>query len=265
MSWLQARKAAPRVRYRKTFDRGSRRRREIEWHAIEAGAADSDDLPRWLIARIWHNPSAKDQAGAVMECARRIGRKDFTEPEARAVIEEASRTRRYLSADNLARFLGVTYAVRQHLGLTTIGSINVGRRARKELRKRRDRLAKERWRRERGARPRAEFEANSLLKTKPWEQMNMSRRQWYRRGKPQNGTGPSTAVFLSTDDAPVPSEGRGRGYPMKGVSPANAVPPAQGVGYGRNCATLASDRPQRITDDRPRPAGAMSTDGLPAL
>ena len=131
MSSLQARKGAPRVRYRKTFDRAARRRREIEWHAKDVGAADSEDLSHWLIAWIWHNPRAKDQTGSVMECARRIGRKGFTAAQAIAVIKEASRTRRHLSADNLARYLGVTYAVRQRLGLTTIGSNNVGKRARK--------------------------------------------------------------------------------------------------------------------------------------
>ncbi|HVI11403.1 MAG TPA: hypothetical protein VM822_00890, partial [Pseudolabrys sp.] len=55
-----------------------------------------------------------------------------TEAEASAITEEASITRKHLSADNLARFLGVTYAQRQDLGLTTIGSVNVKKRARKE-------------------------------------------------------------------------------------------------------------------------------------
>jgi hypothetical protein len=111
-----------------------------------------------------------------MECARRMGRKGFTPAEAEAVLEEASSTRRQLSADNLARFLGVTYAMRQKLGLTTIGSVNVGRKARRELRKHRDRLAKERLRRERGARP----QSQSLSRTMPWKQLGMSR---------ANGTG----------------------------------------------------------------------------
>ena len=63
-----------------------------------------------------------------MECARRIGRNGFTAAEAAIVTEEAREMRPHLSADNLACFLGVTYAVRQRLGLTTIGSINVGLR-----------------------------------------------------------------------------------------------------------------------------------------
>jgi hypothetical protein len=41
-----------------------------------------------------------------------------------------------MSADNLARFLGVTYQRRKSVGLTTIGSIDIRKRARHKLRKR---------------------------------------------------------------------------------------------------------------------------------
>lgn len=32
--------------------------------------------------------------------------------------------------------------------------------------------------------PRAEYEANSLTRSKPWEAVGMSRATWYRKGKP---------------------------------------------------------------------------------
>lgn len=35
------------------------------------------------------------------------------------------------------------------------------------------------------AQPREEFLANSLMRQKPWEALDMSRATWYRRGKPQ--------------------------------------------------------------------------------
>lgn len=89
-----------------------------------------------------------------MEAAKSMGGK-ISEAEASAVTEEASITRKHLTADNLARFLGVTYTQRQALRLTTIGSVNVKKRARKVLRKRRDRLNKERKRRANGTRSRA--------------------------------------------------------------------------------------------------------------
>jgi predicted DNA-binding transcriptional regulator AlpA len=32
--------------------------------------------------------------------------------------------------------------------------------------------------------PRAEYEANSITRAKPWEALGMSRATWYRKGKP---------------------------------------------------------------------------------
>src|SRR5439155_25279757 len=127
-----------------------------------------------------------------MEVAKRMGGK-ITEAEASAITEEASITRKHWTADNLARFLGVTYAQRQALHLTTIGSVNVKKRARKELRRRNDRLYQERRRRERGARPHSE----SLSRTKPWEAMKMSRAKWYRQRTMRRETDSSAAIFLS--------------------------------------------------------------------
>jgi hypothetical protein len=155
-------------RHKSSFDFCAKRRREIILHARLVGAAETADFPRWLIAWVWHNPKAKDQIWSVMNAARDMGGK-ITEAEASAITEEASITRKHLNltADDLARFLGVTYEQRQRLGLTTIGSINVGKRARKELRKRQNRTAHEKRRRTLGIRPRAEYEANSLSKTNP--------------------------------------------------------------------------------------------------
>src|SRR5262249_60936915 len=138
-----------------------------------------------------------------MECAKNMGGK-ITEAEASAITEEASIIRKHLSADNLARFLGVTYAQRQTLHLTTIGSVNVKKRARKELRKRDDRLAKERKRRASGVRARTEYEANSIAAKARAE--GVSRMTIYRRKRAAeqaknrpNVTGVSTANLVTTD------------------------------------------------------------------
>jgi hypothetical protein len=96
-----------------------------------------------------------------MEAAKRMGG-SVTEADASAITEEASITRKHLSADNMARFLGVTYAQRQALHLTTIGSVDVKKRARKVLRQRKDRLYRERKRRASGVLARTEYEANSV-------------------------------------------------------------------------------------------------------
>jgi hypothetical protein len=47
-------------------------------------------------------------------------------------------------------------------------------------------------RRAAGAIPRAEYEANSMSKNKPWEALNMSRAKWYRLGKPSPDTATDT-------------------------------------------------------------------------
>jgi hypothetical protein len=192
-------------RQRKNFDLPAKRRREIVLHGRYVGAAQTEDFSRWLIAWAWHNPKAKDPIWSVMECAKNMGGGEITEAEASAITEEASITRKHLSADNLARFLDVTYAQRQALRLTTIGSVNVKKRARKELRKRQDRLAKEKKRRALGMRPQSE----SLSATQPWRKLGMSRAAWYRRNKARNKseTTLSAAIFLSSEDRPVSPEG----------------------------------------------------------
>jgi hypothetical protein len=212
----------------RSFDFTAKRRREIVLLARHVGAADTEDLDRYLVAWVWHNTKAKDQVWAVMEAAKRMGG-SITEAKASDITEEASVTRKHLSADNAARFLGVTYQQRQALGLTTIGSVNVKKLARKELRKRRDRMNKERRRRAQGAIPRAEYRGNSLSTTKPWEKAGMSRRTWYRnKQRTPNGTGPSTPICLSSEDTLVPLETQKR-------QPSEALPRRE----ERGCACYA--------------------------
>jgi hypothetical protein len=167
-----------RHRRNHNFDLNAKRRKEIVQHALLVRAADTDDFPRWLIAWHWYNPKARDAIWSLQEAAKRMGG-SITEAEASAITEEASIIRKCWSADNLARFLGVTYAERQALGLKTIGSIDVKKRARKELRKRRDRMAKKRKRRASGALSRAEYEANSTAAKARAE--GVSRMTIYRR------------------------------------------------------------------------------------
>ena len=235
--------SAPRRRRHSNFDFAAKRRREIVLHARHVGAAETEDFSRWLIAWVWHNRSAKDQIWSVMECAKNMGGK-VTEAEASAITEEASITRKHLTADSLARFLGVTYADRQTLRLTTIGSVNVKKGARKELRRRRDRMARERKRRASGMRPRAEYEANSLSATKPWEALNMSRRTWERHRNRAPDAKTSAAIFLSTsDEIASRTQLRRKGLP-RGVCDAQASMPAAG-------ATMAVDDPASVYCELP--------------
>ena len=178
----------------KKFNWRVKRRREIELHARHVGAADTDDLSKWLVAWVWDNPRSKDQVGAVMECARRIGRKGFTEAEAQDVIEEAEATPRAKKADELACYLRLDYETRKTLRITMIGAYDADKRERKRRRKERNRQSKERKRRKNGAKTRAEYEATSISRAKPWEAQGISRITWYRRQKAARCTGPGTAV-----------------------------------------------------------------------
>jgi hypothetical protein len=220
---------APRGRRNNNFDFNSKRRAEIARHAIHVGAMDTEDRGRWLIAWHWYNPKAKDPIWSLMEAAKRMGGK-ITEARASAITEEASIIRKCWSADNLARFLGLTYAQRQHLRIKTIGSIDVKKRARKVLRQRKDRLAKEEGRRKLGMRPQSE----SLSATEPWRELGMSRAAWYRRNKHRK-TGETTLSAISligSEDRPVsPARGAGlseRGFASKKVRNAAGGRAAEG-------------------------------------
>lgn len=92
-------------------------------------------------------------------------------------------------ADKLALRLQLTEAVRRHLGITTIGAIDMTKEERKLARKLRQRQRDRARRRAAGAKPRIEYEANSVNRTKPWIAAGISRRTWYR----QRGTSASAA------------------------------------------------------------------------
>lgn len=84
-------------------------------------------------------------------------------------------------ADKLAARLRLTEAERRRLHITTIGAVDMTKAERAQRRQERKRQRKQRRRREQGAKPRAEYEAKSLSRTKPWEVEGISRRTWERR------------------------------------------------------------------------------------
>jgi hypothetical protein len=224
-------RVSQRRKGRKGFSFDAIRRREIERYARYVGAADTEDFDRFLIAWYWHNSQSNFPIEALIEAARRMGGK-LTEAQASAITEEASITPEYRTADGLARFLGLKYDVRQKLRMWTIGAIDIKQRARKELRKRQNRIAHERRRRERGMRPREQ----SLTRTKPWEAEGMSRAKWYRnKQRTERETKVSAAYLLSSEDRPVSLERRG--------CPSEASPrrEARGLASSQTAVTLAAD------------------------
>jgi hypothetical protein len=224
-----------------SFD--AKRRHEIIMHARYVGAADSDDFERWLIAWCWHNPDARDQIWSLTEAAKRMGGK-ITEAEAGALVEKAELTYRRHSADSMAQQIGLTWDQRRALGITTIGATDITKAKRLEIRMIKNRLAKERCRRAKGARPRDEYEMTSLSATRPWEIEGMSRRTWYRKRQQQtqnqDGTSTGTACLLKAEAEPVPTGEaeapkqvefvqafglkKARGYPSSRTASLMAVP-----------------------------------------
>jgi hypothetical protein len=100
------------------------------------------------------------------------------------------------SADKIAHKLGgVTDADRHRYGLWTLGAVDVSKEERETQRRERDRLRKMTRRRKDGATPRAEYEANSLSKTKPWIALGMSRATYYRR-RVEPGETSASPVYL---------------------------------------------------------------------
>lgn len=124
------------------------------------------------------------------------------------IAADAGKRRRMMNADGCAGLLGVTMAERTALKLKTIGACDMGATARKNLvkvRKReRDRQRQEEKRREAGRKDRASYVSASLLASKPWEALQMSRRTWYRKGCPTGGTGVSRIESTDKGDTPVP-------------------------------------------------------------
>lgn len=122
----------------------------------------------------------------------------MSEAEAKNLADKVIAKPCKYQADTLAELLGVTDAKRTEFGFTTIGAIDVTKAERAERRKERWRTnsAKLRVRQRiaKGGPTRAEYEAKSASKAKPWESMGMSRRTWYRKGKPMAQV-PSTAYI----------------------------------------------------------------------
>jgi hypothetical protein len=190
--------------------RNTRRRREIERHAIHVGAAETEDLWRWLVAWVWNNPQAKDPVGAIMECAHRIGRKGMSEIEPEFILDEARRTKRRWRADPLAKWLGLTYADRQKLGITTIGAIDANKCERTRRRKLRKRIREQQKRQMQGAIPHSQ----SAERQEPWKLEGVSRRTWYRhqgaarKRSHGHGTNSCPADFLNLGHELVPPAGK---------------------------------------------------------
>ncbi len=136
--------------------------------------------------------------------------------EGEAMARKAFADPRRWTADGLAWSLGVTMAERTACEAWTIGAIDVSRAQREAARRARKRCAGKARRQAGGATPRADYEAASASRRKPWDYFKKSRSWWYANGRPDpvgqvrgqyQETSPLEAGHLS--DRPSKLTGRG--------------------------------------------------------
>jgi hypothetical protein len=169
------------------------------------------------------------------------------------------------TADVLAWRLHLTQAERHDLGITTIGAIDSSKGQRAQFRKLKRQLAASVRRRERGGTSRALYEGNSLSRTRPWEALGVSRRTWYRRGKPpadavssgsaartDRGTSPRPAdkdsALVVTHLCHTPPRPGASGSPSTGVNARSGTPYAPKRGRPARTNTCPG---HGLSDDAP--------------
>lgn len=108
------------------------------------------------------------------------------EEELRILIEHAMEQPKYWRAGELGRNLRLTEAERRSLRITTIRPYNVDKAGLVRKARSRKRAYDTARRRDAGAVSRAEYEALSMSRAKPWEAEGISRRTWYSRRKQQS-------------------------------------------------------------------------------
>lgn len=166
----------------------------------------------------------------------------WTRPEpwiVEAVLEWAGEPKTMQAADDCAELLSVTLRERSSLKLTTIGACDVGRDAReaiaREKKRIRDREREAAKRAAAGALPRDVYRANALMSLKPWEKLGVSRRTWYRLGRPDPSIGtsssrPITSPIIAREQLVPPALPPGEARPAEGPGVRGAVAPAYAAG-----------------------------------
>lgn len=104
------------------------------------------------------------------------------EEEAENLIRRVHNHPRKWSASTLGERIGLTDASRTRLRITSISPCDVSRAERLERSRRRKAACRKAARRAAGVQPRAQYEAESLSRSRPWEALNVSRRTWERAG-----------------------------------------------------------------------------------
>jgi hypothetical protein len=112
---------------------------------------------------------------------------------------------RNLSSETVGECLDVTSEERRGCRITQMAAVDETPEQRNALRREKDRQRKQHERRAKSVMPRAEYEAESLSRSKPWKALKMSRAKYYRLGLHKRETSVSATYLesISTVDTPV--------------------------------------------------------------
>jgi hypothetical protein len=141
----------------------------------DAGRDDVRIVCHHFVQAVHHDPGKRFASWAGLRAPW------LTPDEIDTLISEVSTAPLRWSADALAKRMGLMAAERSALRISTIGAIDQTKPERIAARKERARKRAQERRRAQGAKPRYEYEANSLSRQKPWLAAGVSRSTWYRR------------------------------------------------------------------------------------
>jgi len=154
--------------------------------------------------------------------------------EATELVENINRTprrQRLPSAKQLGKRLRLTNGERERLKLWTIAASDLTPEQARAWSKAKAKARKRRLRQSHGSKPRAEYEAASANRARPWLALGISRRTWYYR----RCTSPSAVRLTSAADTLV--------------QPEQAQPPkkrlSEGVQRSKGKAAPKAEKPKR--------------------
>jgi hypothetical protein len=129
--------------------------------------------------------------------------------EAIALIDDINRTprrRRMPTGKQLGKRLHVTNAERERLKLWTIAASDLTAQEVLAWRRAKAKARMRRLRHLHGRKPRAEYEAASFSRTKPWLALGISRRTWERRRRKAGDASVCAVRLRSAANRPVPPQ-----------------------------------------------------------
>lgn len=152
------------------------------WNARYGGVLPNDDAGTddlWIAAQLIRHHEG-DISAKIVAWARKWAPWCSSDEAVRLAARVLRRPHKF-TADVLGEKVGLTYAERQALGITAIGSTDVGPAERERLRRDRYNAKRKEKRRAAGVTPRDLYEGTSNESRRPWEEERISPSTWYRR------------------------------------------------------------------------------------